>query len=235
MEVIIKLNSKDHAASIQITEDDLSVTEKKIKPADLRKAFSEERPECYFRPIDLFHQYPNINTYPGLLVGNTSGKITTGVFFLPAGIRYMNFAGTKSMLPFPSLLFIIHAKGGAIFDSKCFALTEKTENDLSPGSLIYAFPYGNVSPTTGNICWGSTSLPTNVGYREMWNAIELFMSAESNIDLSVAGQSYKGFETMEFLIKDVAEKEEFPQEYLVKCMNKYTLNDILKCVLPTQE
>lgn len=234
MDIIIRLSDCNFEAALEIKEDDGSVIEKTISLKDLKEAFQEKPASVYYRPAALFNDYSQI-IEPGLLVGKKSFSVVSGIFFLPEGKRYMNFAGEKFLITFPSLAFYLKTLNGKIIESRLFALKEATFEKLSLKSILYAFPFGNVEPNEGKICWGSNRITELWDYGGLRTAIEIFFASESNMDYVHKGKNFKGYNTYRHFLDDLKEKERFPKKVLIESSCIHTLEELFKVIDKTEE
>ena len=198
----------------------------------LAAVFQEKEDELYMLPHSLFAEYQPDTHIEGLLLGRTNNTWTTGLFFVPAQKFYMNVAGEKSMMPYPSLLFLLTESGGTLRSSKCFTVKEKSLDQLRPESIIYAFPFGNVLASDGHICWGENAMNKNEGYQGLRSAITLFLSAESNMDYVSYGASYKGkIKTYPTLLASLKKKDAFPNSILVPSRAFRTFKELCETII----
>lgn len=137
METTIHMTTGKPYAHVKILNDDTSVQEKDVPLQALAAVFQEKEDELYMLPHSLFAEYQPDTHIEGLLLGRTNNTWTTGLFFVPAQKFYMNVAGEKSMMPYPSLLFLLTESGGTLRSSKCFTVKEKSLDQLRPESIIY--------------------------------------------------------------------------------------------------
>ena len=107
METTIHMTTGKPYAHVKILNDDTSVQEKDVPLQALAAVSQEKEDELYMLPHSLFAEYQPDTHIEGLLLGRTNNTWTTGLFFVPAQKFYMNVAGEKSMMPYPSLLFLL--------------------------------------------------------------------------------------------------------------------------------
>lgn len=163
METTIHMETGKPYAHVKILNDDTSVQEKDVPLQALAAVFQEKEEQLYILPNNLFSEYQPDTHIDGLLLGRESSFRTTGLFFVPAQKFYMDVAGEKSMMPYPSLLFLLTESGGTLRSSMCFTVKEKSVDKLRPESVIYAFPFGNVLASDGHICWGANEMNKHEG------------------------------------------------------------------------
>ena len=126
----------------------------------------------------MFEEYEKSGCIKGLVYGEQNENMVKGIYFVPADNRYMDIAGEKSIMPYPSLIFCLYAQKGTITRSLCFALYEKNMESLTLDSKPYAFPFGNVNPSNARICWGSNCLGNMSDLESLRSAITTFFSSE---------------------------------------------------------
>lgn len=232
METTIHMTTGKPYAHVKILNDDTSVQEKDVPLQALAAVFQEKEDELYMLPHSLFAEYQPDTHIEGLLLGRTNNTWTTGLFFVPAQKFYMNVAGEKSIMPYPSLLFLLTESGGTLRSSKCFTVKEKSLDQLRPESIIYAFPFGNVLASDGHICWGENAMNKNEGYQGLRSAITLFLSAESNMDYVSYGASYKGkIKTYPTLLASLKKKDAFPNSILVPSRAFRTFKELCETII----
>ncbi len=232
MEVTIQFKTESSYAHVRILNDDKSVQEKELSINDLASVFTVDEEKIYTLPNALFTSFTAEPIIEGLVAGRKGYSQTTGLFFLPAQKFYMNYAGEKDILPYPSLLFLLKEEQGILKSSKCFALKEETLDELSPESIIYAFPFGNVLASTGSICWGSNHFEQCNGYQELRSAISIFLSSESNMDYVSYGESFGGnIKTFPALLNSLKKKAHFPKEILIPSPVFKNLREICETII----
>ncbi len=227
MIVDIHLQSGTRYATIKIQEEDGTWQEKTVSVSDVREAFQVKEKKQYFWMNPFFDGYEKVRKVPGLIYGEEIREEVKGMFFLPAERRYMDFAGEKSVLPYPSMLFVLHSEGGRLRLGRCFALKEKGMDSVSLGSRLYAFPFGNVNPDNAQICWGSNVLTDLHGYDGLRTAMGIFFSSESNTDYIQAGRSFKSHKTYQEFLRILREKDVFPAKTLVPSGYVRTVRDLM--------
>lgn len=232
METTIHMETENPYAMIHIVNDDMSVQEKEVSLQSLATIFQEKEDKLYFLPHMLFTEYQTESLVDGLLLGRQSPYRTTGLFFVPAQKFYMNVAGEKNIMPYPSLLFLLTESEGILRSSKCFTVKEKTVNELHPDSIIHAFPFGNVKASDGHICWGNNAMNKNEGFKGLRSAVTLFLTAESNMDYVSYGASYKGrTKNYPALLASLKEKESFPNNILVPSPVFKTFKELCETII----
>lgn len=139
----------------------------------------------------------------------------------------MNFSGEQMALPYPSCIFYISAASGVLLNSSCFAVKEKGIEELREDTQLYAFPFGNVYPANGSICWGSNNMKGLNSYEDLRTAIIKFYSSESNSDYVSVGKSFRGARNYNEFLKKLRKRKDFPDDSLVLSGRGYTLGNLL--------
>ena len=227
MKTTIVFSDLEDLVDIKIEEDDGSVSSKKITMNNLAEIFRIQESRKYYLHGQLFRN-PKIEEYvEGMIFGESTEKRCKGIFFIPGEVRCMKIAGEKIMIPYPSLIFAIKAKDGCRKVSYCFAVKEKKIDDIRMDTKLFAYPFGNVQPSDGKICWGSNILPPLNDFKNLQGAITIFYSSASNSDYVRPGKSYSASygNYMQFL-KGLTELEKFPVKALVKSPAFRTFNEL---------
>lgn len=216
MEATIHLKNGTDLVRIEISEDDGSKVEKTITVSNFREIFKEKERKKYYCLNPMFDEYGPAEVVKGLICGTQGENFVNGLFFVPADKRYMNVAGEKTMIPYPSLLFLLQARNGCLTKSQCFAVKEPTIHELNLQSKLYAFPFGNVLASDAHICWGSNQLTGLDELDNMRIAITTFFCSESNMDYVRAGSSYASkYGTYAAFMRELGTRQTFPKGALV--------------------
>lgn len=145
-----------------------------------------------------------------------NGKIAV---FVPASMIFMPFLISNKkmdlMLPFPSLIFIYEIAQGKLVESKVYACKEKTLGAVNKDTELFNYPYGNVSPSSGQICWGGNVIHTLDRFAEIDTLTTVFFSAPMNMDLYQKSISNSSGLDLPTFLDAVKEKKNFPAKYLV--------------------
>lgn len=223
----IEMTSGSHLCKVTIEGDNGSVSVKNLTLKQIIESFQLEKPHTYYLPHPMFDE-PDSGRVEGLLAGSATDDSLSAVFFIPAETRFMNVMGEKCVLPYPSVIFAMTSTNGRLTSSKCYAVKEKTTGELKMDSALYSFPFGNVQPNTGSICWGNNKLPTLGTYTDMREALTMFFSSESNKDYVRVGETFKGYKTFEDYLRALKELDKFPQKALVK--TNVTLKNLINAI-----
>lgn len=169
----------------------------------------------------------------GFVDSNFDYRTLTGrvAVYMPAAVRRMNFNGEKAMIPFPNIVLIYEFKNGVHNATQAFSVKEDHIEKVRSTTKLYNYPFGNVSPGGGHVCWGSNE-------HEKLNAIadiniftDKFLNSLTNQDLYQVGISNSSQKILpEFLneLKEQVEKEKdvvFNPDYLVE--TTFTLDSIM--------
>lgn len=233
MEIEIKISDIKSLCHIKLIDDDNAVFEKEVRLDDLIATFRSETTEEHYYPVPkilrqtLLKEKPNIE---GLVIGIRNSSLVKGLFFIPAGIRYLNFAGEQFSLPYPSILMYLVAYAGSLHSSYCYTVKEQTLEGLTDETQIYAFPFGNVCPKTGKICWGNNSMTSLWEFRDLHNAVIRFFSSESNSDYVHPGESYVAGRSKSYpdLLRKLSTLKKFPNRILIPSRAVKTVGAILE-------
>lgn len=136
--------------------------------------------------------------------------------YVPGDVRPTIFLKKEKplMIPFPNLIFYFDIKNGTKRQSYVFSVKEEFAG-LKDETKLYNFPYGNVSPGSGNICWGGNTLGTINAPLLLEKMIGLFFDAPMNTDLYQPGISSKEDLPLELLLTTVNGEDRFDKELLV--------------------
>lgn len=229
METTISLKRGSQLVNVNIDNDDGSKIEKTISIRSLQEIFSSQEKKAYYCLNPIFEDYEKAGMIKGLLYGELEESKAKGIFFVPADRKFMNVAGEKCTMPYPSLVFRLVSRHGSIVNSQCFAIKEKKVNAINIDSRLYAFPFGNVDPFSGAICWGNNNLKDLYGYEELRSAITTFFSSESNMDYVKQGQSYaKKFGDYKSFLNMLKTMDYFPVKTLVPSPCVHTLRELIE-------
>lgn len=228
MKTTIQLIGGTNLVDVVIEENDGSRVEKKISVDALKNVFKTTQPKRYFCMNPMFENYEKAEVIKGLIYGEQNENEVKGLYFVPADCRYMDVAGEKCVLPYPSILFCLYARSGRIVNSSCYTLCEKDMNVLSLESKLYAFPFGNVNPVNGNICWGNNNLGDIRDLESMRSVVTIFFSSESNMDYVTPGKSYaKQYGNYSQFLRTLKEKENFPVRALIPSQSAKTVKQLI--------
>lgn len=233
MDVEISMSSKKAFCHLHLIDDDGSVYDKNVLLKDLFRVFeANAKEEWYYAvPEVCRHMLPEGKKHvDGLILGQKNMETVKGLFFIPSGINYFNFAGEQMTIPYPSMLMYLSAVAGQLRLSQCYAVKETALEDLRKESLVYAFPFGNVSPETGNICWGSNAIPQILEFEDLHNLVITFFSSESNADYVRDGGSYaKGsYASYQDMIRRISKRKSFPTQILIPSKARSCVGNILE-------
>lgn len=130
-------------------------------------------------------------------------------------IRCMRHYDNAFLIPFPKLLFLIR-KGGRSLSGYVWAITD---DDITEGTLLYNYPFGNVS-TDGRICFGNILHSfKNIEDMQISDAdklVDAFFDASTNDDYWDAKKKAPNFKRQLDLLKDIDRKDKYPSNCLVK-------------------
>ena len=228
MEITLNFVSGHSICHMVIKNDDQSVVKKDILNEDVANVFSglSTIDEIYAVPQFLKNKTPD-GYVDGLIYGCRGNNNISGIFFIPGGIQYMNFSGEEMVLPYPSCIFYLTASSGVLIESSCFAVKEKSIEELREDTRFYAFPFGNVQSENGSICWGDNNMTGLNNYADLRTAVLKFYSSESNSDYVNPGKSFRGCKTYNEFLKKLRKHKVFPEDHLVLLPEIFTLGHLL--------
>ena len=169
----------------------------------------------------------------GFVDSNMDYETKTGIIavYVPAAVRRMNFNGEKAMIPFPNLILFYEFSKGKHQKTAAFAVKEDTVERIHGDTNLYNYPFGNVTPGTGNVCWGSNRHDELVKIADVNIFTDKFLNSPTNRDLYQVGISNSSKKELpEFLneLKEQVEKNNnvvFNPDYLVQ--TTHTLNSMM--------
>lgn len=224
MYTVFKIDSGEAGVvACEVADTDGKVSKKKIKLEDFYSiirnssdALSQAEWTYYFNPPGTF---TGLKQTKGLVIGAGNGSAMRAVFFIPADRQVLNYVGDTYIVPFPSLLFYFESENGHLSDTYVFAARIKDCSELGTDTRLYAFPFGNVEPRGGKVCWGDTKHPHIQGISDFQGVISSFFGSEVNDDYYQAGNHVirkEEFRMQRGLLIHLAGLDGgFPDEYLV--------------------
>ena len=134
------------------------------------------------------------------------------------GIRYFN---DTYFVPYPDVLYLYEVRKGYVQTKRCFAIKDK---EIKPDTKLYAFPFGNVTGSSGAMCYGNIKLPKLKNMSEIGQVVDLFLAGDVNDDLwhGNISKKLKQYELFQLL----ENKKMFPKNLLVD-VNK-TFGEVFK-------
>lgn len=214
MELTICMKGGSSDVKVTFRESDGSETERVLSISQFLEIFEKEKSSEYYGVSPLFEHYEPANKMQGLICGKKYDECVKGILFVPAGMRPMNYAGEKFIVPYPSLIFFLISNGGVLKESLCFVVKEATMEKLRMDSRLYVFPFGNVHPDTARICWGTNKFKPIKDYENLREVVEIFFSSESNSDYVNPKKNFKGCKSYNDFLMKLKGKETFPMSSL---------------------
>ena len=213
MDICAKFSTHEsNEVKLIMKNEDGIVTNKTISFFNFKEAINECSNDYNYLRINLL---PNC-FYNGYFVAQ---KPLTGrlALFVPGQLQRMAYENGKDsgLVPYPSLMFFFTVKEGKIDKSTVFAVKESKLQDINDETPLYNYPYGNVSPFSGRICWGSNSLPKIKSFRELDTHVTLFINSPTNNDLFQPLSSVSKDITLISLIKKQMKRKTFDNGLLV--------------------
>lgn len=157
-----------------------------------------------------------------------SGKVAV---FVPAAIRRMDFNGEKAMIPFPSLILVYQFRKRKHYKTLAFAVKESSIEQIRNTTILYNYPFGNVSPGTGDVCWGNNRHEELVNISDINIYTDKFLNSSTNKDLYQVGISNASKKEEPVFLNDLQKQVEkdknvvFNPDYLVQ--TTHTLDNIM--------
>ena len=144
---------------------------------------------------------------------------------VPAGKHQMvsqhyDFA---DIIPYPALLFNLVFSEGRAIRKDCYAVVPDKNGRLTEDSVLYRYPYGNVSDA-GSICMGSISVKCNSLTEADKFCEEFFLGIDEGHYYTPEVMISKNW-NLGRLYNEVLKKEKFPTSWLVP--NGRTYKDIM--------
>ena len=153
--------------------------------------------------------------------------------FLPEAKRPMQYGlkGQESaftgLIWYPSIIFLINVdvEKKKVTGMSAYAVKEKAFSELSDGTRLYSYPFGNVSDS-GSVCLGGNTVEGVSDYRETVEAaLNVFFSAQTNDDY-FNGKSWDMPQLA--LIEKCAKGKSFPATIKTQLTpSRYTLREVL--------
>lgn len=224
MYTLFKIDSDEAGVvACEVGGADGKVSRKKIRLEDFysivkKTSFSLSMQDWtyFFNPPETF---TGLEQTRGLVIGAGNGSAMRAAFFIPADRQVINYVGSTYIVPFPSLLFYFESDNGCLLNTHIFAVKIKDCSGLGTDTPLYTFPFGNVDPYSGKVCWGNTKHPHIQGIPDFQGIISSFFGSEVNDDFYEAGKHVifkKEFRMQRGLLIHLSKLDGgFPDEYLV--------------------
>ncbi len=139
------------------------------------------------------------------------------IWRVPAMERVVVYANNHYHVPFPTMVFKIRVKGGAIVEKKCFCMAKDDDESL------FQYPFGNVS-SFGGICTGNIMIEGLSDSVEAFSD-EFFLGKTNNDYYGDGSGRVKPACSQQKLLEKLEKLDEFPSKWLVK--KEVTLSDFL--------
>lgn len=136
------------------------------------------------------------------------------VILVPGDRRYASFCNEKCYLPYPNLVFKFRVKNGKVQGGSAVMACNDDYHHFGPKTELFNYPYGNVSAGSGSICWGGNALPKVKEPYELTALMELFFSANTNLDLWQAGKNAKA-KSLKNFVRQQSKRKTFDTAKLV--------------------
>lgn len=199
-----------HAAHVRVIDNCGVIQEKYVDIKELLQALSDSTvSENEMHRIGKLpqHYYDGVISREG---GILNGKI---VMIVPKGKRHTVYENTKYHIPFPTMLFYFEIVDERIDKTKVYALKGKRYRE---NSVLYNYPFGNVSLYAHTVCWGSNILPKINDLQTLDVICSLFYDSPSNNDYYTPKRSSSlDYSNLRGIYERLKDFEEFPEEILV--------------------
>lgn len=202
-----------NAAHIEQIDERGIHSAKHISISDLLSALNGTTVEDgnqYYRLGKLPHYY-----FDGILKYTEDNQICAKIALaIPKRQANMIFENAQYRICFPALFFCYVIKKGDIKQTKVFALKGKNWNY---DSTLYNYPFGNVSISTHDVCWGSNALPRILGLQTLDVVSSLFYDSPTNNDYYDVSKSTKwNCNNLREVLERLKTKDQFPDKILVR-------------------
>ena len=177
------------------------------------------------------NQYTHLGQMPdGYIDGYISStEDMTGriAIFVPAAIQRMAYENGKDsiLVPYPSLILIFSFKKGKLEKTCAFSTKAQKITQIHGDTVLYRYPYGNVSPMSGAVCWGQNRFNAIQSWQEINQLVNQFITSPTNSDLYQAGTSTSLKVDLIELLRIQSSKSYFDEDILIT--TKRTLAECL--------
>lgn len=201
---------------VRITlQDDISVQTKTISMEDYIRILNNSRA--------LDKSYTRIGKLPQGYVDGfvANGDRITGklLLHLQKGIHRCTLIDEKntSSVGFPHLLFVFEVQDGVLRASRVYAVKDDQKH-ITNTTPVYLYPYGNVSTSTGGICWGGNIIPNIDDFRYLNTLMALFVTSPTNTHLYQQDKTSLYLSLSELLLH--FQDKEFNEDVLIPCVKQ---------------
>lgn len=145
------------------------------------------------------------------------------VIVLPKNRQIFNYRKEYHEISMPSLVFHFKVVHHIIKSTCVYSMKDNIPND---SSMLYYYPFGNVSLYTNEVCWGA-NMRKITNLKDLDEFVTLFLQAPTNDDYYTPGKSCSELMEQYQLIELLEDREEFPDEWLVGTANKKILGKLI--------
>lgn len=138
-----------------------------------------------------------------------SGKVAV---YVPKHTQLTDFNGEKAMVPFPNLILMYKYSKGVHQGTAAFATVENNIRRINDNTILYNYPFGNVTPGTGKVCWGSNRHEPIERISEVNIFTDKFLNSSTNSDLYQVGVSNSSKKELSVFLHSLAKKHEKESE-----------------------
>lgn len=149
---------------------------------------------------------------------NQSGRSGKFILYVPAGKKNMLYStekkGRTQRVAFPPIILYFHVQDMRVKNSCAFAVKEEHRTLITGDTVLFNYPYGNVNPNSGSICWGGNTFERLETFKTLDEYVGLFLTSQTNNDLFQGGRSVK-CNNLAALVSQMAKADSFDLELLV--------------------
>lgn len=147
-----------------------------------------------------------------------SGRSGKFILYVPAGKKNMLYStekkGKTQRVAFPPIVLYFDVRDMMVKESCAFAVKEEHRTLVTGDTVLFNYPYGNVHPDSGNICWGGNTFERLTTFKGLDEYVGLFLTSQTNNDLFQSGRSVK-CNNLAALVSRMAKADSFDLELLV--------------------
>lgn len=112
-------------------------------------------------------------------IGEDDGFACAAILVLPRRVQRIIYMDTQYEMEMPALVFAFEVKKCKVVQTRVFCVKDE---EPSPESILYRFPLGNVSNSSGRVCWGNNPLPKVKGLKDLEKIMTCFLTSPFNSD-----------------------------------------------------
>ena len=168
-------------------------------------SFDTDEVQCFYPPVGKIPKECIDFSY----ARNCSKFSCRALFKLPADRQLIVYCGQAFLVALPALVFDFTVIDEVLIPKRSFVYSEKN-------GVLYHYPLTNVYED-GRICWGNLKIPACMSVSDMKRAVDFFMQAPGNSDLSMSTNilSLLEFGSMGEFIKYLTKVKHYPNKGLI--------------------